>query len=813
MTATAIELIRNSSLKTIMRTLMAVTSLISFCYTTSAQPNYIITAKVIDGANEKPLAGVTVSIFFERTTTAVTEGITNEAGLFRLQVRDTGNYKIELTYLKAKTTQNILVDKEEIDLGVIKLASQSATLKDVTVKATKKLIEQTDDKIIYNVENDPLARGEMAIDILRRTPSVSVDGNDNVRLNGQTNFRVLLNGRETAMFTQNVSDALRGFPGSTIVKIEVITNPSARYDAEGIGGIINIVTKKKIEGYNGSVSTWSTTINQHNFNANFNAKFNKIGVAIIYGNRSNINIPGFYTSYTIPTTNAFYSSRLLDGSRRASYFNQFGNGEVSWAVDSMSTLSFYGNVSGGSSKQSLDLRTITTLNNSPTTLVSDFDQASRRQFPTNTIGTDFIKKYTGKPDKEFSVRVNAELGKNDAFLESAETTSSYARFLINNSNANNKQYTIQSDYIEPLAPGVKLEVGARATLRRASSDFESSIKYNNAEAYKLNPANTDNFNFIQDIYSGYASYSFKIKSYNIRTGLRVEHTSINGSFQSAKTFAKNSYVNVLPNFQVSRRIKDLNLVLSYNQRLQRPSIAHLNPFVENNDSLNISFGNPDLDAQTIHTVQLQSRLLRGKTTMGLTFSSSYSNNYIVTLTTFNPTNGLRSNTYQNVGRDFLFNVNGNINTKFGEKWTYNANINFQFRALKNKFNEDQKNSGIGGNTNTGVTYIFNPRLRTTTYVGFEQTVPDLQSKPNTIPYCGTGVTYQLVQNKFIIGLMAQNYFAKYYDYTTVITGSTFKTTNTNKSLMGKMVLTLNWNFGKLKEQVSKKKGVTVDDAL
>jgi outer membrane receptor for ferrienterochelin and colicin len=119
-----------------------------------------------------------------------------------------------------------------------------------------------------------------------------------VRLNGQTNFRVLLNGRETAMFAQNVSEALQGFPSATIVKIEVITNPSARYDAEGIGGIINIITKKKIQGYNGSLSTWSTTINQHVTSANFNAKFNKVGIAVTYGTRGNYNIPSGITNST-----------------------------------------------------------------------------------------------------------------------------------------------------------------------------------------------------------------------------------------------------------------------------------------------------------------------------------------------------------------------------------------------------------------------------------------------------------------------------------------------------------------------------------
>jgi hypothetical protein len=132
--------------------------------------------------------------------------------------------------------------------------------------------------------------------------------------------------------------------------------------------------------------------------------------------------------------------------------------------------------------------------------------------------------------------------------------------------------------------------------------------------------------------------------------------------------------------------------------------------------------------------------------------------------------------------------------------------------LKNKKILSQRNSGIGGNTSLGISYV-NKRLAINNYIGFEQAIIDLQSSPNTIPYCGSGVNYSVVENKFRIGLMAQNYFAKYYDYTTVIKGSTFKTTNTFHNPMGKMVLTMNWNFGKLKEQVSKKKGITNDDIL
>jgi hypothetical protein len=255
------------------------------------------------------------------------------------------------------------------------------------------------------------------------------------------------------------------------------------------------------------------------------------------------------------------------------------------------------------------------------------------------------------------------------------------------------------------------------------------------------------------------------------------------------------------------------LVLSYNQRLQRPFITHLNPFVSNNDSLNISAGNPDLDAQTIHTVTLQSTLQKGKTFMGLTFSGSYSNNMIVNLLTFNPSTGVRSSTFENIGRDFLFSVNGNINAPLGEKWMLNAGVNFQYRTLKNRKLLSQRNSGIAGNTSVGVNYTMTPRFSINNYIGFEQAIIDLQSKPNTIPFCGSGVNYQVIPNKLRLGLMAQNYFARYYDYITWMTGPGFEATNTSHNLMGKVVFTANWNFGKLKEKVSKKKGVTNDDTL
>jgi hypothetical protein len=383
----------------------------------------------------------------------------------------------------------------------------------------------------------------------------------------------------------------------------------------------------------------------------------------------------------------------------------------------------------------------------------------------------------------------------------------------NTSDAGNAEYTLQTDFAQPLKQSSLMETGARATLRRAKSDFISRFKNNPSEEYKVNSANSDYFSFNQDILSVYASYSFKIKSLSVRTGLRVEHTTVDGNFKTSKSFPKNKYFNVLPNIQVSEKFKDLSVSLSYNQRLQRPAITHLNPFIQNNDSFNISFGNPELDAQTIHVITLQTNMTKGKTSFGFTFSNRFSNNMIVSLNSFNASNGKRSTTFYNIGKDFHFQTSGYLNTKLGDKLKPFLSVNFQFRRLKNILNTQQRNSGIAGNTYLGATYTLNPKFNFTGYGGFEQSFIDLQTESNIIPYCGTGVNYQIIANKLRAGLMAQNYFFRYYNYRTLITGENFSSVTTNRTPGSKVVFTANWSFGKLKEQLSKRRGVTVDDRL
>src|SRR5690606_1960788 len=512
---------------------------------------------VVKDSTNAPLMYATVSVFGSKGVEPIKTTYTNDKGVFKITSLDTGSYNVVVSHLGYEDHSTKLEHNGETqDMGVIKLVAAAKAMEGVTVKSKKPLVEVLDDKVVFNVENDPSTKMESAIDILRKTPFVSVDGDNNVAVNGQTNFKVLLNGRETAMFAQNVKEALKGFPGSLIVKIEVITSPSAKYDAEGVGGIINIITKKKVVGYNGSINTWNSTVGWYNVNTNFSAKFGNIGVTLNYGAGGGHRVPGKTRMETIPVNTTAFSRRLLTGKRLMNNFWNFGNAELSYDIDSLNIVSVYGNVSGGNNRVSFDQDIITSYETGPDS-ISTYDLVSRNQYPTVSVGADYIRKFAKNKEREFSLRLNGEFGDANTYLNSVmDNQVSTDRYVINESVAKNKQYTVQSDYIHPLKKGMKVEGGIKAIWRRATSDFESKLKSAGHEEYETNPDNTDRFRYDQDVYSVYGSYSFKVKKTNFRIGARIEHTEVDGDFLSSNTKVKQGYTNLLPNIQASLKLSN-----------------------------------------------------------------------------------------------------------------------------------------------------------------------------------------------------------------------------------------------------------------
>src|SRR2546423_9143856 len=231
--------------------------------------------------SSKALGLVTVRLLKQNNPVALQTVLSKEDGSYQFNKPDTGHYIVSFThtgFAEKRISIAVAASTTDMQIDPVQLSRATGILQEVVVKTLRPLVEQSDDKIVFNVEDDPATKSETAIDILRKTPFVTVDGEDNIKVNGKTNFKVLLNGRETSMFARNIKEALRGFPGALISKIEVITTPSAKYDGEGIGGLINIITKKKVVGYNGTLSSFTRTSDKLGaLSVNGNAKIGKIG--------------------------------------------------------------------------------------------------------------------------------------------------------------------------------------------------------------------------------------------------------------------------------------------------------------------------------------------------------------------------------------------------------------------------------------------------------------------------------------------------------------------------------------------------------
>lgn len=790
-------------------------ALIAFiCCLQAASAQSSISGFVADSSS-KPLALATVRLTNTGKPEVLQTTLSADDGKYVFNKVAPGNYTLLFSHSGfAAGYRDITVAAGETKVETVPLAKASALLNEVVVKSQRPLVEQSDDKITFNVEDDPGSKSETAIDILRKTPFVSVDGEDNIKVNGKDNFRVLLNNRETSMFTNNVKEALRAFPGAVIQKIEVITNPSAKYDGEGVGGLINIITKKKIVGYNGTISSFSRSSDKLNdLSLNGNAKIGNVGVSVLYdfGGTDPVSLPTVIT--TTPVNTAAFSKRTLSGNRRNEQGWQFGNAEISWEADTLNTVSVYANIDSWHDNN-ISTQTITTdFANSPST-TSFYQLQNNANNPGYSVGTDYIRKFRKNKEREFSFKAFAEFGKSKAYSSSMQDYGPAERFLQNNSNAKNNQYTFQADHSMPLSKTGRFEAGAKAILRRASSDFESLVKYDAAGKFEPNPSNTDRFKYNQDVASVYGMYSFKIKKSGFRIGARVEYTNVNGDFTTSNTKVKSHYTTLLPNLQYSRKVSSAaTLTINYNKRLSRPYIWDLNPFVFNNDSLNISYGNPNLGPQTIHSLSSQIRFGKGATFYSISAEGSYSDNKILDYISYEPSTGITKTTSLNIGKEIQGSINFNLNTKFSSKWSLFANGSLRYSSIKNNANTAQANSGWGGNFNFSQRFQFTPRFSISHYIGLWRDPITIQTTFPFNTWYNVAFNYKMFNDKFAISVRGVNFFEKDRAFKNIIQDANFYSTNINTRVRRGAVLALTYNFGKLTENVSKKQGVNNDDLL
>lgn len=587
--------------------------------------------------------------------------LSDENGNFKLEGVVTGTYDITISFLGYEekiilSVETTLRDPDK-NLGQILLVPSAYLLDAVTIKEEKVLIENKADKLVYNAENDASIAGGDASDVLRKVPLLSVDLNGNVSLRGSQNVRILINGKPSGMFSSNVADALKMFPADQIKKVEVITSPSAKYDAEGSAGLINIITKKdNIEGVAGSVNA-SVGNRQNTLFTSLNVGKGRFGLSSSAAIFYSVPVNGVTSFFREDQNNSGNRIFTQDGVQRTSRLG--GNGNVSAFYDfngynSINT-SFNFRGFGFDINGSLDGSLI-----DPSTQLRDV--FNRKNVASNFFGgfdwnTDYTRKFANQEGRELTMGLQysqQNSNQNFTIIENHEQLTLLNRNAEIINEGINHETTGQIDYTHPFSKSIKLETGVKAVIRNIISDYDTQLPTETGYVpFK------ENFYYDQDVYAGYASVNFVVaKKYNLITGARYENTQIAGDFRSTDIDDfTSSYDNFLPNVTISRTFKNFRtLKLSYSQRIQRPSLQFINPFNNNSDFLNRTVGNPNLNPEIVHQIEMGYNITyKGFTTFSSLFYK-YTDGIIEQILSIDES-GLSKNTFKNIGTNNSFGIN------------------------------------------------------------------------------------------------------------------------------------------------------------
>lgn len=703
----------------------------------------------------------------------------------------------------------------KIDLGTIKMAPKPEKLADVTVVAQKPLVRTEVDKIIYSIEADPESRTSTALEMLRKVPMVTVDGEDNIQVKGSSSFKVLLNGKSSSMLTQNAKDVLRSLPANSIKDIEVITNPSSKYEAEGTGGLINIITvKKQLDGFMVRVNGGTDTRGGYNGGLYATSKIKKFGFSVNYNNSQFIqpkNESFSNRENLISTTN-----RFTDSENHSNYKGTSNSmmGEASYEVDSLNliSLSFWGYASdyimhGNTLSQDFDQNNI--LSRKFTNLMNNSSTAG------NFSGNIDYQRTFKKPEKSFTISYKLErMPRNSDIETDIDGQLNYSSYKQRSTNdAIGKEHTVQVDYYDPLTKMHQIESGVKYILRQNVSNSEI-LRYDATQDDWIRDLGRNNdLDYDQHIIGVYAGYVLKLKKISIKTGLRAEGTINDGSFISTKdTTFTNRMFNLVPYITLSQNLKKgQNLKLSYTQRLSRPNIYYLNPYVNDADPLNITYGNPNLEAEVAHTFDFSYGKFSSKYNVNLSANAAIMNNSIQSISTINST-GVRTTTYKNTGKNQRFGgyIYGSLRPN--SKLSINLNANANYSVLESNDSRNLKNEGFAYNGSLYLRYTAwkNGNISGSGYFSSPRIM--LQGQSGAYWFTSISVSQEMLKKKLTASVSVTEPFRERMKFESTFKDPTFTGKSVSYIYQRMARFNLSYRFGQMKGQIKKaKRGIKNED--
>ena len=596
-----------------------------------------------------------------KTEKPVAMFLTNENGEFKQEVKGKGRFDIVFSSIgKEDLKQTITLGQENpLDMGTLYIKENATMLKGVEIVAQKPLVKMDVDKMTYNVAEDEDSKSNTVLDMLRKVPMVTVDGQDNITVNGSSSFKVYVDGMPNMMFSSNPSMVFKSMPATAVKSIEVLTNPGAKYDAEGAAGVLNIVMNKQngqgaqsMNGYNGTVRA-SAGNKQLGASVFLNGQQGKFSYSANV--MTSYNKPGNTTTETVQLQDNGNSQLLTSDNELKTPFTM-GSLTLGYQIDSMNVLNLTAQVNSMSMKT--NGTSMTTINNGQGTGFSYGSTTDMKNSRTSFNGSLDYQRFFNQ-DHTQSLALTDELSYNPTKTEMTNNFNTQSTLMdLTNRYSDNKNKTTSHtfQYTMPLSKGQTLSLGGKLQLHGATADSKYYLK----DVY--DPSSSSDYEYKNSILAGYGEYAGNFNKVGVKAGVRYEHTwqDVEYHLGNGEDFKKN-YGSLVPSASLQFTLSQgSNLGLTYNMRISRPGISYLNPYVDKTNPIAISYGNPELDVEKNHNLSLVYNLYTPKLMVNLNLHHNFVDNAISQYSFYDAEN-LLNTTYGNIVKRHQTGLNGYVN--------------------------------------------------------------------------------------------------------------------------------------------------------
>lgn len=827
-----------------MKKLLSVTLLLFFVLGLQAQTRevaYRLQGEVVDSITREGEPYATLGIYRKgaEDQKAVAMAVTDAKGRFTIDSKGAGDYMLVVKSVSREPLRrqfSVDAHTKTVNLGTLLISDSKTELKGVEVVAYKPLVKADIDKLTYSVEDDPASQTNTVIDMLKKVPMVTVDGQDNIKVNGSSSFKVYVNGKPNNMMTNKPSEVFKSMPATSIKKIEVITNPGPKYDAEGIGGILNIITEGK--GPEGYIATFSLNGNNRGGGGGVFATVKKGKLTFSLNYNNNFDDQGkIYKSETqsvLDDSGNAVRTTTEDGYGKNKSQWHGGSLEASYEIDTLRLLSasFSLNRYSYKSHALLGFTSVNPMLDNKFLYSNDLVALNKGTYNDISVGLDYQRSFKTKGRLlTLSYRMESNpststIDLNYINLRSNDDWKDYIssmKDVYSDGDQNTSEHTFQIDYTTPFAKWHTLETGVKYILRHNRAFDDKSVSPSGSGEEKTYDAdNSSHYKHRNDIFAAYMGYGLSLKKWSARLGLRYEHTlqKVEYLLGRGTDFRKN-FDDLVPSAKLGYKFSDTQtLSLNYKMRISRPGIWYLNPYLADLNREQVSQGNPNLESEKNHSFDLQFGSFGQKLSYNIAVGYNFTNNSIQSLQKMvvdkdivgyqNPTGAqVLYSTYYNMGRNQEAMFTGYLSLTPWQDTRLTVNTWGGYRHITD--GGDIKNHGWNVSVYAQLQQTID-KTWTVSLSIFKMT-PNIKLQGKDKGYFSHDINLKksLLDDRLNITVSASNPFRKYFYFGDTNSGNNFSSISRMKYNQQRFAVSVSYRIGSLNDSVKKTKRTIEND--